>query len=126
MARTDSVKLKNLKVKNLLLCLFVSLLYPFFAYISSENGLLALINSMTIIGFVMIAFGIVLSLVFHGDFDVTEYVATRWMHRKTQDYKKTYDKFKADKAEKREGSFNYPLLVGIVLLIAAIILTSFY
>lgn len=120
------MKFKNLKPKILLTCLGIGLIYPCIAYLTAEKKFLSLINAVTINGLIFIVFGVIYSLVLHGDFDITEYVAMRWLHRNTQDYKKSYDKFKIDKNDARAGSFNYPLFAGILLLIAAAILSAIY
>ena len=120
------MKFKNLKPRPLLICLVIGLIYPCIAFLTADNQLLALINALLTSGLVFIVFGVLYSLILHGDFDITEYVATRWLHRKSQDYKKSYDKFKTDKKEGREDSFNYPLFAGILLVIASAVLTAFY
>ncbi len=112
---------KYQKIKNLLVCLLVSSLYPIYKYVSSANDkLMHFINAATIVGLVMLILGVLYSLMLHGDFDITEYVAKRAMSKKQM---KPYKAFKEDKKEEREGRINYPLFVGLILLAAAAILT---
>lgn len=115
------MNLKNIKLKDLLICLLVAFLYPIFKYVSaSGDKLLAFLDAATIIGLVMVVLGIVNAMVLHGDFDITEFVTRRAFFRKDT---KPYDAFKKDKKEQREGRFNTPLLVGIVMLLICVILT---
>lgn len=112
---------KNIKLKDLLICLLVAFLYPIFKYVSSSGDkLLAFINASTIIGLVMVVLGLVNAMVLHGDFDITEFVTRRAFFRKDT---KPYDAFKKDKKEQREGRFNAPLLVGLIMLALCAVLT---
>lgn len=109
------------KIRNLLLCLLVSSLYPFYRYVSSaQDKLMDFINALTIVGLVLLILGVFNSLLLHGDFDITEYVTKRTLFRKSM---KPYKAFKQDKKEEREGRINYPLLSGIILLAVAAVLT---
>ena len=114
------MRFKNIKPKDLLICLLVAFLYPIFKYVSaSGDKLLAFLDAATIIGLVMLIFGIVNAMVLHGDFDITEFVTRRAFFRKDT---KPYDAFKKDKKEQREGRFNTPLLVGLIMLAVCAVL----
>ncbi len=115
------MRFRNLKIKRFVITLVIAFLYPLYKYVSSvHDPLLDFINAVTIIGIVFLVFGILNTLVLHGDFDITEYVAKRAMFRKST---KPYKAFKEDKKEEREGRFNYPLLTGMVMIAVASILT---
>lgn len=117
------MRFKNFRLWNWLGFLLIACLYPAFAYVSNkENPLLAFINALTIVGIVFVVMGIILSLVVHGDFDITEYVARRAVNKK---HMKSYEAFKADKQEKREDHFNYPLLTGIFMIVVSALLTIY-
>lgn len=113
---------KNLKIKNLLLNLFICFLYPLFRLIVSNNKMLALSDSCFILGLLLVLLGGVNILLIHGDLDITGYIANRAFNKdSTQDYKA----FKKEREAKRKDSFNYPLLCGIILLLIAYIVSLF-
>ena len=112
---------KNIRFSYLLANLIIAGLFPVYKLVSSKNSsLLDFINAITITGLFFLIFGILYSLVLHGSLDSTEYVAK---HALTRQKIKSFEDFKQDKEEEREGKFNYPLLVGILMLAIAIILT---
>ena len=105
---------KNLKIKSLLIDLIICLTFPIVkAYSSTNNKLLIFSDICTIIGFLCLLFGVINSLILHGDYDVTSYIMQRTIHKNSQNF----DSYKKDKEEKRKDSFNYPLLCGIILII---------
>ena len=110
------------KFQRQLIYLVAAVLYPVFAYLSSGNSLLKLIDALTVTGFVFLIFGVVYSMIRHGDFDITEYVARRSVRRGDV---KPFKAFKADKNEERKNSFNYPFFTSLLLLAAAAVLTIF-
>lgn len=115
---------KNIRLKVLLPNLFIAFAYPVIAYfIADSNPLYYMINAMTITGLIFIVLGVLYSFVLHGDLDITSYVAMRALNKGK---KKTYADYKQDKNDDRKNSFNYPLLNGILLLIAAAVATAFY
>ena len=118
---------KNVKVRNLLICITIGIIYPIIAYTSSENNkMLALINSLFITGIVYIAIGVLYSFILHGDMDITEYFVLSKARTRSDGSKIPFEEFKKSKEENREGKFNYPLLVGILLVITAAILSLCY
>jgi hypothetical protein len=87
---------------------------------------------MTIVALLLIIVGIIYSLELHGDFDVSNYylqhsgrsIARRFAVRRSAQMQQEEDiaKFISDAREKREGAFNYPLFLGIVYLLAAVVI----
>ena len=117
------MKFRNLDLKKLIAYLFVAMAYPVLSCVSSaDNRLLRLINGMTICALVFIILGMFNLLVLHGDFDITAFVATRFFYR---DKAKNYEAYKSDRDDDRKQGFNYPLFVGLLMLIASVILTVY-
>ena len=116
--------LRSFRFRQFLCYLLPALLYPVYAWISAEQKLklLKFIDALTIMGFVFLILGIIYSLLRHGDFDITEYVARRSL--RNGDFK-SYKAFKEDKKESRKDSFNYPFCVCLLLFLASGILTAF-
>ncbi len=100
-----------------------ALLYPAYAYISSGSSLVKLIDALTVTGLVFLIFGIVFSMIRHGDFDIAEYVSRRAMRKGDV---KPFKAFKEDKKEERKDSMNYPFFTGLLLLASAGALTFFF
>lgn len=116
------MKFKTFRPGTFLLYLFVACLYPIYSYVSAQsNPLLAFLDSLTIMGFVFVIFGIVNSLISHGDFDISEYVVKRSLEKGNI---KPFRAFVQDKNEERQHKFNYPLFTGIFQLILSLILAS--
>ncbi len=116
------MRFRSFRVQPFLSTLIVAMLYPIYAYFSSERSLLRLIDAMTIMGFVFLIIGVVHSLIRHGDFDIVEYVAKRSLRRGDV---KPFDAYKSDKKEERKDSFNYPFLTSLVLFAASAALAVF-
>ncbi len=113
------MKFKNIKIKNLLLSLFITAAYPFVkSYISEYNKLLIFIDTLTIVSFIMIIIGVVYSLYLKGDFDITSYILNRSATKST----KSLSAFMSDSKVKREDSFNYPLFVGLFYLTVSVVI----
>lgn len=114
---------KNFKIKSFVYNLLVCLAYPIIkCIISNSNKLLVLSDTLCIMGMVFIVAGIVTSFILHGDFDITTFIAKRSFKR---DSDFTYEKFQNEQQKKREGSFNYPLFVGIFVIIISYIIALF-
>lgn len=111
---------KNIKLKYLLLNLFILLFYPCVKAYASKS-LLVLSDTCTIIGMIAIIFGVVNSFFLHGDLDITGFVA----HRRLSDTKQDFETYMKNQEEKRRGSFNYPLLCGFLLFIIAYLISLF-
>ena len=105
--------------RNAVICLMLAVLYPLYAYVSSGRSLIKLMDALTITGLLFLVAGIVFSLVKHGDFDITEYVAKRSLRKGDV---KPFDAFKADKKEERKDRINYPFFTGLLLLATSAIL----
>lgn len=116
---------RKIQLPNLLGYLGTALIYPVYAWITSDGKLLKFIDAMTIVGLVLLIFGVILSLVNHGDFDIMEYVTRRSASSMKHEKIKPFAAFKADKNEKRKDSANYPFLTGILMLLASGLLTVF-
>ncbi len=109
----------RMNARSALLCLILALLYPVYAYVSSDRSLLKLMDAMTVTGLLFLVAGIVFSLVKHGDFDITEYVAKRSLRKGDI---KPFEAFRADKKEERKDRINYPFFTGLLLLAASALL----
>lgn len=118
------MKFKNIRLKDLLIHLCIAAVYPLFAcYTADSNPLLRLINALTVVGLIYLVIGVFCSFSMHGDLDITEYFALRRVMHKTV---KSFENFKKDKTAQREGRFNYPLLLGIIMLAAAAVMALFF
>lgn len=126
-------KMKNIRPSMLISHLIITLVYPLAAALRAEqNRLLVFTDAMTIVSLLLVIVGIIYSLVLHGDFDVSNYylqhsgrsIARRFAVRRGAQMQQEEDiaKFISDAREKREGAFNYPLFLGIVYLLAAVII----
>ena len=118
------MKLRNIKLSSLIVDLMIGCAYPLYRVISADTEkLMQAINALFISGGAFLLIGIIASLALHGDFDITEYTFKRALFPKNL---KPYRDFKSDKEESRKGSFNYPLLIGVLLEVVAVILTLIY
>ena len=117
--------LKGFRFYHFLRYLGTALIYPVFAWITSEAKLLRFMDAMTIVGMVFLLFGAVLFLSRHGDFDIMEYVSRRGLDTVRRRRTANFADFKKDKEEKRKDSCNYPFLTGLVLLAASALLSIF-
>ncbi|HAJ66209.1 MAG: hypothetical protein IJS79_00345 [Oscillospiraceae bacterium] len=126
-------RMKNIRPSMLISHLIITLVYPLAAALRAEqNRLLVFTDAMTIVSLLLVIVGIIYSLVLHGDFDVSNYylqhsgrsIARRFAVRRGAQMQQEEDiaKFISDAREKREGAFNYPLFLGIVYLLAAVII----
>lgn len=123
---------KNIKPGLLIVHLIITLGYPAAkAFTAESNPLLIFTNSLTVIALLLVVFGVVYSMVLHGDFDITSFYLQRGLHsvrslfsRRAAEFgiKKDITEFMSEAREKREEAFNYPLALGIVYLLAAAIL----
>ena len=118
-------RLRKISLPGFLSYLGTALIYPVYIWITSDGKLLKFIDAMTIAGLVFLIFGIVLSMVRHGDFDIMEYVTRRSASSMRHEKMKPFAAFKEDKNEKRKDSVNYPFLTGILMLLASGLLTIF-
>lgn len=112
---------KNFKLKNFILNFCICIAYPVVKAIKADNKTLVLSDTLFIMSLVFIVAGIVTSFVLHGDFDITSFIARR-SFKHDADF--TYEKYKKEKQDERKGSFNYPLLVGIIVFIISYIIAS--
>ena len=116
---------RSFRLKQFSFWLLPALIYPLYAWISSEPKLklLKLTDALTVMAFVFLVIGVIYSLIRHGDFDITEYVAKRSLRKGDIT---PYNAFKEDKKESRKDSFNYPFCVCVLLFLAAGILTLIF
>lgn len=112
---------KNIKLKNLLVNLLITLIYPIVKLFISNNKIIAFSDSCFILGVLLSIVGTVNLLVIHGDLDITGFILQRSLNKNTHDYQT----FKKDQDNKRKDSFNYPLLCGIILIIISYITSLF-
>ena len=113
---------RSFRLRDFLYHLIPALVYPVYSLVSSGRNLVKFIDALTIVGFVLLVLGVVLSLIRHGDYDISEFVIRRSVNK--GDYK-PFRAFKDDKREKRKDSMNYPLFIGILFLAAAALITIF-
>ena len=114
--------LRSFKLRQFLIYAAAALLYPAYAYLSSGNMMIKLIDALTVTGLVFVILGIVYSMIRHGDFDIAEYVTRRTLNKGDV---KPFKAFKEDKKEERKDSMNYPFFTGLLLLLGAAVLTVF-
>ena len=117
------MNIQAFKIQRFAVYLIGALLYPVFAYVSSGRQLIKLIDALTVMGFVFLIIGIVYAMILHGDFDITEYVARRSLRKGDV---KPFQAFRDDKKEERKDRANYPFFTGVLLLLAAAVLTIFF
>lgn len=120
---TGIMHFRSFKFKQFVLYAGAALLYPAYAYLSSENKMLKLIDALTVTGLVFVILGVVYSMIRRGDFDIAEYVTRRSLNKGDV---KPFKAFKEDKKEERKDSMNYPFFTGLLLLLGAAVLTIFY
>lgn len=110
--------IKNINLRVLISHLIVTLAYPAVkAYTAESNRLLIFTDALTIIALILLIGGIVYSLYLHGDFDISAFFLKRGAKR---DEKQSFDAYMADRKEKREAAFNYPLFLGIVYILITV------
>ncbi len=126
-------KLKNIRPSILLSHIVVSLAYPAVkAFSSPKDRLLLFTNAMTIVALLLVVFGIIYSMVLHGDFDISSYYVQHGKKSLSRHLSprrgleaqpdKSITEFLSEAREKRKESFNYPLFLGLVFLLAAAVI----
>ena len=112
-------KIKNINLRVLISHLIVTLAYPAVkAYTTEGRKLLVFTDAITIIAYILLIGGIIYSLYLHGDFDISSFLLKRGVKKED---KQSYEAYMADRKEKREEAFNYPLFLGIVYILFAIV-----
>ena len=108
-----------MKIRNYLINLFVSLIYPIFKYVSTPSGkIIAFSDACFIISMITMIIGLVTWMFLKGDFDLTAFI----MQRKSKYGYSDYNQYKEHKREERKkDSFNYPLLVSLSLLLISVL-----
>ena len=115
-------RLHAMKPRLLIVQLMITLAYPIAkAAISEYNRLLIFTDSLTIIAALLLIAGVLYSLYLHGDFDISSFLFRRGVQR-GQARRQSFETFKANRREERENSFNYPLFLGLVYIIVALVL----
>lgn len=126
-------KLKNIRPSLLLAHVIITLAYPAAkAFTAARNHLQIFTDAMTVIALILVILGIFYSMVLHGDFDVSSFYLQRGVKGLTSrlfsgrgamaEPKKDITEFLREAREGREESFNYPLFLGIVYLLAAAVI----
>ena len=114
-------RFKNVKLRDLLIHLIVSLAYPVVrAVTASGSKLLVFTDSLLIIALMLLLFGVIFSMYLHGDFDKSAFLFKRGIDRNAPP---SYEKYMEDKNKEREDAFNYPLFLGIAYLVVVLILS---
>lgn len=122
--RLDRLKqrFRNIKPRVLIVQLIITLLYPISkTVISAYNRLLIFTDTLTIIAALLLIAGVLYALYLHGDFDISSFLFRRGIQR-DQARRQSFETFKANRREERENSFNYPLFLGLVYVIVALVL----
>jgi len=114
--------LKRFKLSYFLPNIIVSGAFPFIFAMRAPKAerLLKFTNALTIVGLIMIIFGVIYHLYLKGDFDITQYLAKRSMDAKNT---KPFDAYMEDKEDKKKELFNYPLLVGFLFIGISVVIT---
>ena len=112
------MKFKNISLKTLLIFLFIYLLYPVVKAVVSDDHLLVFSDSCLIIGLVSIFFGVFNSFVLHGDYDIASYILNK---KRLKNEGIDYKEYLKQRKEKRKDSFNYPLFIGILMILFSLI-----
>lgn len=112
--------MKKEHLKRLAIIYVIAMIYPIFKGIK-ENSLMPVSDSTFIMSLTLLIFGLLSHVGRLGAFDSTIYI----FKRNFKHYEKTYDVYLEDIKEKKKDSFNYPLFLGILLLITAIV-TNFF
>ncbi|MBO4218962.1 MAG: DUF3899 domain-containing protein [Erysipelotrichaceae bacterium] len=110
------MKLKNVNFTSIIIVSMFVLCYPFLKALTSQsNRLLVFLDALTINSLLMVLFGMIYHLHLKGDFDATAY----FIHNSSSKQHISYDDFCAQRQEKRKGSFNYPLFLGLFYLVVS-------
>lgn len=70
-------EIKKIRIRELIILLIISLLYPVAKAVISQNHLITFSDSTFIIGLLAIMIGIFNEAVLHGDYDIASYLAHR-------------------------------------------------
>lgn len=114
---------KNFKFSSFIANFSFAISYPIIKTIVTDgNKMVIFSDTILIMALVFIIVGVIYSFVLHGDLDITSFVAKRTLSRNSN---LSYEKFTEDNKNKRKGSFNYPIFVGIVCIIISYIVSIF-
>ena len=102
---------KNFSLKMFLRCLPFVIVYPLYKTVTASNRALAFSDSCLILSLVLLILGILYFLYQKGDFDNHTFLYSSGLKPDAN-----YETFKKKQDEKRENSFNYPLLYAVILL----------
>ena len=117
-------RFRNIKLRPLLIHMIITLAYPAARAYVVGGDLLLFTDAMTIIALVMVIGGIAYSTYLHGDYDISGFVFRRGRKQQTQsEHPQSFQDYMADKKEKREASFNYPLFLGIAYILVALLIS---
>ena len=110
-------RFKNIKVNVLIPYLVITLAYPLYKALSSENLKLHVLSDVLFIfGLILCLIGVGYNFYLKGDFDITSFVFRKGTDKNMN---KTFAAFSEDSKEKRENSFNYPLFLGILYILVS-------
>ncbi len=110
-------RFKNIKVDILIPYLIITLAYPLYKALSSENLKLHVLSDVLFIfGLILCLIGVGYNFYLKGDFDITSFVFRKGTDKNMN---KTFAAFSEDSKEKRENSFNYPLFLGILYILVS-------
>lgn len=110
--------MKKMNIKIMIYYSLISLLYPLLRFFMKGLSIVAFSDSCFILAVLFLLWGIVYSLVLHGDFDITSYIAKRSFLKQRNE---SFEEYLQEQKEKREDKFNYPLYNGLFLLVIALI-----
>ena len=110
--------MKKMNTKIMIYYTLISMLYPLLRFFMKGMNMVAFSDSCLIMAALFLLWGIVYSLVLHGDFDITAYIAKRSILKQRNE---SFTEYLQEQKEKREDKFNYPLYNGLILLLIALI-----
>lgn len=110
--------MKKMNIKIMIYYSLISLLYPLLRFFMKGLSIVAFSDSCFILAVLFLLWGIVYSLVLHGDFDITGYIAKQSFLKQRNE---SFEEYLQEQKEKREDKFNYPLYNGLFLLVIALI-----
>ena len=115
---------KRIRPVTLIIWLLIALIYPVIRLLTAEgDALLAATDAATVAGLALVLIGVLYIPVLKGDFDISEYNVMR-IRMRHEEKIKSFEAFKSDKEAEREGSFNYPLVIGILMLAVSLIIAK--
>lgn len=104
-------RFRNIKPTPLITNVLITVAYPLARAITYEgNKLTIFLDSLTIISFILMFFGVFYHLYLKGDFDRIQY----YTGSRFRQIQKPFDAYREDRAADHAAAFNYPLWLGLL------------